>query len=71
LVVFHVSYLRASSDGRNYFVHVRSLLIDHDLDLANEIATFRAPGNAAIFPFGSAVLWIPFFVAGHLWLGVL
>ena len=71
LVVFHVSYMRASSDGRNYFVQARSLVIDRDVDLANEIATFRAPGNAAIFPIGSAVLWIPFFIGGHLWLGAL
>ena len=71
LVVFHVSYMRASSDGRNYFIQARSLAIDRDVDLANEISHFRAPGNAAIFPIGSALLWLPFFIGGHLWLGAL
>lgn len=71
LVVFHLSYMRASSDGRNYFVQARSLVLDHDVDLVNEIAAFRAAGNAAIFPIGSALLWLPFFVLGHMWLGVL
>jgi hypothetical protein len=71
LVLFHVSYMRASSDGRSYFIQARSLVIDRDVDLANEIALFNTPGNAAIFPVGSALLWLPFFMLGHIWLGVL
>jgi hypothetical protein len=70
LLIFDNGYLRATADGREYFVQVRSLVIDGDLDFANENALFRS-NDPGIFPFGSAVLWVPFFVAAHLWLGIL
>ncbi len=70
LLVFDSGYLRATADGREYFAQVRSLVIDGDLDFANENQLFRS-AQPQTFPFGSAVLWVPFFVAAHLWLGVL
>jgi len=71
LLVFDNFYLRATADGREYFAQVRSLVVDHNLDFANEREMFRTGNAPGIFPFGSAVLWLPFFLAGHLWLGVL
>ncbi len=70
LVVFDAGYLRATADGRHYFVHVRSLVIDWDLGFANENELFRTE-MPEIFPFGSAVMWLPFFLAAHVWLGLL
>ena len=67
-VVFHLSFQRAAGDGREYFVHVRSLVMDFDFDFSNE--DFGA-NEAGTFPVGSAILWVPFFIAGHLWLGLL
>ena len=69
--LFHWGFARAASDGREYFVQVRSLVIDGDLDLSNENATFGVRGTAENFAFGAPLLWTPFFVAGHLWLGLL
>ena len=69
--MFHQGYGRAASDGRSYFVQVRSLVIDQDFDLEEEIASFRARDAARIYPVGTAILWAPFYTAGHLWLGVL
>jgi len=63
--------MRASSDGREYFVQVRSLAIDWDLDFENENAHFGVRGKASLYPFGAAILWLPFFLLAHLWLGVL
>lgn len=71
VLLFHIYFMRASGDGREYFVHVRSALIDWDLDFSNDVATFRTGGMPHIYPFGSAVLWAPFFLLAHLWLGVL
>jgi hypothetical protein len=64
------------SDGISYYVYVRSLVIDHDLNFANEYshfklnsvlneatATGRAPNKFAI---GPALLWMPFFLAAHV-----
>ncbi|MGE0449869.1 MAG: hypothetical protein AB7Q29_09840 [Vicinamibacterales bacterium] len=71
LLLFNIGYQRAASDGRGYFVQARSMVIDHDLDIAREIASFGArPGDAA-FPIGTAILWSPFLLAAHLWLGLL
>ena len=60
--LFHDGYLRAGSDGREYFVQVRSLVMDADLDFANENATFGVRGTAAQYAFGAALLWAPFFL---------
>lgn len=70
LFLFHWGFARAASDGREYFVQVRSLMIDGDLDLANENATFGVRGTARNYPFGTPLLWAPFFALAHGWLGL-
>ncbi len=69
--LFHWGYERAASDGREYFVQVRSLVIDHDLDFSNENATFGVRGTAKMYPFGTAFLWAPFMLLAHAWLHIL
>ncbi len=71
LFLFHWGFARAASDGREYFVQVRSLVIDGDLDLSNENATFGVRGTGGNYPFGVALLWAPFFALAHGWLGLL
>jgi hypothetical protein len=70
LVVFHGAFDRAGGDGREYFAQLRSMAIDRDLDLANEARDFGAR-YADGFPFGSAILWLPFYLAAHVWIGLL
>jgi hypothetical protein len=63
------------SDGVYYYVYVRSLVLDRDLDFADEYAYFqipaskygqtplgRAPNKYAV---GPALLWMPFFLTAH------
>lgn len=70
LLLFHLGFQRAGSDGRSYFVQVRSLVMDGDLDFENDEAVFGGRG-ARNYAFGAPLLWSPFFVAGHAWvLGV-
>jgi hypothetical protein len=71
LFLFHWGFARAASDGREYFVQVRSLIIDRDLDLSNENATFGVRGTAGNYAFGAPLLWAPFFLLAHGWLGLL
>ena len=54
--MFHQGYERAASDGRSYFVQVRSLVIDQDFALEEEIASFHARDAARIYPVGTAIL---------------
>ena len=63
------------SDGVSYYVYVRSLVIDHDLDFTNEYTYFQLKpaafertstgyiGNK--YAIGPALLWMPFFLAAH------
>ena len=67
LLLFHLGFDRAASDGRSYFVQVRSLVMDWDLDFANEAQVFGAH-TARQYAFGAPVLWSPFFLLAHLWL---
>lgn len=69
--LFHWGFQRAASDGREYFVQVRSLVIDGDLDFGNENASFGVRGTANIYAFGAPLLWAPFFLAARLWFGLL
>ena len=69
LTVFHHAFDRASGDGREYFSQLHSVFIDHDLDLSNEVRDFGSQ-DPSIFPFGSVILWMPFYLLAHLWLGV-
>jgi len=72
------------SDGFGYYIYLPSIVIDGDLDLANQIAhqpdqpdhwTFaKSPvtgkvGN--IFQIGPAILWAPFFLCAHFLLSAL
>lgn len=68
--LFHWGYQRAASDGREYFVQIRSLVMDADFDFANE-SHFGVRGTSDLYPVGGPLLWAPFFVAAHLWLGLL
>lgn len=65
------------SDGVRYYMYVRSLLIDHDIDFANEYRVLRPQIDPAtqITPtgrirnsraVGPAILWAPFFATGHV-----
>lgn len=66
------------SDGIYYYSYLPTLLIDHDLQFANQYASLRgikrdADGQSARpvrnsnkFAIGSAILWMPFFLIGHL-----
>jgi len=68
---FHWGFERAASDGREYFVQLRSMVMDRDLDFSNENAIFGARGAAKMYPVGIAILWMPFYVLAHLWLKLL
>jgi len=70
LLLFHVGFERAASDGRSYFVQVRSLVMDWDLDFSNDETAFGGHG-ARQYAFGAPLLWSPFFVLGHIWLSAL
>ena len=70
-IAFHLSFQRAASDGRELFIQVRSLVMDGDFDFSNENAQFGVRGTAGMYPPGSAILWAPFHLACHVWLGVL
>jgi len=64
-------------DSAYYYMYLRSLAMDQDLDFTNEISTMisadyarqritavgRPENNMAV---GSALLWTPFFLLGHL-----
>jgi hypothetical protein len=69
--VFNWGFERAASDGREYFVQVRSLVIDGDLDFRNENETFGVRGTANTYAFGAPLLWAPFFIICHVWLKVM
>jgi hypothetical protein len=71
LFLFHWGYERAASDGREQFVQVRSLVMDHDLNFANEDAVLGTRGMAKMYPFGATLLWAPFMWLAHAWLGLL
>lgn len=61
------------SDGVYYYLYLRSLAIDHDLDFANEYAYYHLPADRPTptgltqnkYAIGPAILWMPFFLAAH------
>lgn len=71
LLLFHIGFQRAASDGRGYFAQLNSIVIDRDLDFRNNIASFGARRADAAYPIGTALLWTPFFLFAHGWLGLL
>lgn len=68
LLGFSLSFERATADGREYFAQARSVVIDGDLDFRNEIERFRTHGVTWVMPPGTAVAWLPFFAAAHVWI---
>jgi hypothetical protein len=66
-------YGRVGGDGFEYYALLRSPVIDHDLDFRNDFAGLGAPmvlsseGEVtARTPIGTALLWLPAFLAAHL-----
>ena len=74
---FHFAGGRISGDGVMYYVYVRSLRKDHDLDFTDEYThyglinrgdlavTTRTGLRRSIFSIGPAVVWTPFFFLGE------
>lgn len=65
------------SDGIGYYMYVRSIALDRDIDFANEaerlhaaryVDIFRTPTGriANQYAIGTPILWLPFFLAAHL-----
>jgi hypothetical protein len=66
------------ADGFGYFVYLPSVIVDHDLDLANQYAILLPNGPiqptertstgllANPWPVGAALLWLPFFLLAHV-----
>jgi hypothetical protein len=66
-------YARVGGDGLQCYVLLRSPLLDHDLDFANDYAGLAARpvllftgGVTTRFPIGLSVLWAPPFVLAHV-----
>jgi hypothetical protein len=67
LIIFSRGYMGVISDGRDYYVQARSIVIDHDLDITeNELQMGAARGDARLYPIGTALLWTPFLLVCHL-----
>ena len=78
VVQFHVGGGRIAGDGVSYYVYVRSLLKDADLDFTNEYTHYemidradlkvptRTGHRRSIFSAGPGLAWIPFFAAGEI-----
>jgi hypothetical protein len=77
LAHFHFGGGRIGGDGVMYYVQLRSLLKDGDIDLTNEYAHYELIGREdlrvltktglrrSIFAVGPAVAWMPFFAVGE------
>jgi hypothetical protein len=77
LAQLHLLGSRLSGDGIMYYVYVRSLVKDGDLDFTNEYAHYgrleredlRVPTatglRRSIFAVGPGLMWVPFFLAGE------
>ena len=66
----HYAFMRAASDGRAYFLMVRSLVIDWDVQFERDVAIFGYNGGVLSYALGTPLLWVPFFLSAHAWLGV-
>ena len=69
--LFHWGFERAASDGREYFVQVRSLVIDRISTSRMRMRCLAFADTASRYAFGAAILWTPFFALCHAWLGLL
>ena len=78
VVQLHAFGGRIAGDGVSYYVYVRSLMKDADLDFTNEYTHYEMIDRAdlkvptrtglrrSIFAAGPGLAWIPFFAAGEL-----
>lgn len=68
---------RLTSDGIDHYVYLRSVFVDHDLDLANDYALVAPSGESDAgttplgltgnaHPVGPALVWAPFYAAAEL-----
>jgi hypothetical protein len=68
---------RLTSDGVDHFVYLRSLWVDHDLDLANDYARVSPRGGSVdpptplgrtgnLHPVGPALLWSPLYAVADV-----
>jgi hypothetical protein len=68
---------RITSDGIDHYVYLRSLAVDHDLDLANDYAIVSPRGRSVDpptplgragnhHPVGPALVWSPFYLAADV-----
>ncbi len=71
IFVSFVFYHRVGSDGREYFMQLRSIVMDWDLDLTNDYQYFPGRGEAPYFPLGPALFWSPFYILAHFILMIL
>ena len=63
------------ADAPGYYVYLRSLALDHDLDFSNEWAHWGLPPlpptptgrRPNLHPIGPALFWAPFFALAHLY----
>jgi hypothetical protein len=82
--IFHINGgAHFSIDDKKYYSYVKSLLIDGDLDFQNEYQelqvqdsyhlNFRTKAGRPpnVYPPGSMVLWLPFFILIHLLLKII
>jgi len=78
VVQFHAFGGRIAGDGVSYYVYVRSLMKDADVDFTNEYTHYemidrddlkvptRTGRRRSIFSAGPGLAWIPFFAAGEI-----
>src|SRR6185436_12258685 len=78
VVQFHAVGGRIAGDGVSYYVYVRSLMKDADLDFTDEYTHYemidrddlkvptRTGRRRSIFSVGPGLAWIPFFAAGEI-----
>lgn len=80
-VIFLILLFLPRSDGQiiggdttYYYSYLRSIAIDGNFDISNEVtlynSKYRAPGTPEmapdyVFSIGPALLWLPFFLLGH------
>jgi hypothetical protein len=66
------------ADTRGYYVYLRSMAFDHDLDFTNEWVAWGLPAAPLTatglrhnpFPVGPAIFWLPFFALAHLYVRI-
>ena len=53
-----------TSDGALYFAHLRSIVFDHDLEIAPELDALHQPQRPHhVIPIGPAIVWAPAYLA--------